>query len=264
MSSSDQRHADRIARERTEGRRRDLDEHRRASRRSVLTGLLGMAGVVGGWRWLQTTSTRDGIATPLRAAHELNDRLWDTIGSTDRLAPEFDDARAEDLITNGRAGLRSEIDLAAWTMAVEATDGTRVDELTLDDVRTLGDEVHMVTEHKCIEGWSQIAAWDGVRFSALANAYADRVGDWTHVMLATPDEKYYVGLDRASAMHPQTLLAHTLGGEPLTLAHGAPLRLYSPNHYGIKSLKRIGRVRFMAERAPDFWAERQYDYHSRF
>ena len=258
------RHTERIAAEREQGRVHDLAAHRRASRRSFLTGAVGVAGVVGGWRWLQTTATRDGIAAPLRAAHELNDRLWDTIGSTDRVAPEFPDARAQALVANGRGGLRSEIDLASWTMTVEAPDRTVLDELALDDVRSLGDGVHMVTEHKCIEGWSQIAAWDGVRFSALADRYAADAGSWTHVFLETPDGEYYVGLDRASALHPQTLLAYALGGQPLTLDHGAPLRLYTPNHYGIKSLKRIGRVRFMTERAPDFWAERQYDYHSRF
>jgi len=52
----------------------------------------------------------------------------------------------------------------------------------------------------------------------------------------TPDGGYYVGLDMPGAMHPQTLLCYEMGGRPLTLAHGAPLRLVTTVKYGIKSI----------------------------
>jgi DMSO/TMAO reductase YedYZ molybdopterin-dependent catalytic subunit len=73
---------------------------------------------------------------------------------------------------------------------------------------------------------------------------------------------YYVGLDMASALHPQTLLVYEMEGRPLTPEHGAPLRLFTPVKYGIKSLKRIGTIRFTDERPPDFWAERGYDWYA--
>ena len=83
-----------------------------------------------------------------------------------------------------------------------------------------------------------------------------------YVYLATPNEEYYVGLDMASALHPQTLLCDTMNGQPLTREHGAPLRLYLAVKYGYKSLKRIGVIRFQDEPPPDYWADRGYDWYA--
>jgi DMSO/TMAO reductase YedYZ molybdopterin-dependent catalytic subunit len=83
-----------------------------------------------------------------------------------------------------------------------------------------------------------------------------------YVSLATPDESYYVGWDMPSILHPQTLLAYEMNGAPLTMQHGAPLRLATATKYGIKQIKRIGRIEFTNVRPPDFWAERGYDWYA--
>ena len=82
-----------------------------------------------------------------------------------------------------------------------------------------------------------------------------------YVALETPGRGYYVGLDFASAMHPQTLLAWALNGEPLTWQHGAPLRLAIPIKYGVKNIKRIATIRYTNIRPADYWGERGYDWH---
>ena len=82
--------------------------------------------------------------------------------------------------------------------------------------------------------------------------------------LETPDGDYYVGLDMASAMHPQTLLCYEMNGEALTSEHGAPLRLVIPVKYGVKNLKRIGKINFSDSRPRDYWAERGYDWYAGF
>jgi len=83
-----------------------------------------------------------------------------------------------------------------------------------------------------------------------------------YVGLSTPDKNYYVGLDRQSALHPQTLLCYEMNGAPLTLEHGAPLRLVIPVKYGTKHLKRIGTLKFTNERPADYWAEQGYDWYA--
>jgi DMSO/TMAO reductase YedYZ molybdopterin-dependent catalytic subunit len=65
-----------------------------------------------------------------------------------------------------------------------------------------------------------------------------------------------------SALHPQTLLAYEMNGQPLSPDHGAPLRLVIPVKYGIKHIKRIGTVVFTDRRPADFWANRGYDWHA--
>jgi DMSO/TMAO reductase YedYZ molybdopterin-dependent catalytic subunit len=83
-----------------------------------------------------------------------------------------------------------------------------------------------------------------------------------YVSLVTPDHEYFVGWDIESILHPQTLLAYEMNGHPLTSEHGAPLRLVSTTKYGIKQLKRIGRIEFTDQRPRDYWAEFGYDWYS--
>ncbi|HKV41417.1 MAG TPA: molybdopterin-dependent oxidoreductase [Blastocatellia bacterium] len=146
--------------------------------------------------------------------------------------------------------------------------------LTLDDIKKLP-RSEVVTELRCIEGWSVIVKWGGARFSDFAQKYLpSTTGSQSsaapvkpldmarYVSLETPGGGYYVGLDMASAMHPQTLLCYEMNGKPLTVEHGAPLRLVIPVKYGIKSIKRIGTIRFTNRRPADFWAEQGYDWYA--
>ena len=146
--------------------------------------------------------------------------------------------------------------------------------LTLDQIKQLP-RVEMVTQLKCIEGWSVIVRWTGARLADLMVKYPPntRSGDDPDVLhrpddlvryisLETPGAGYYVGLDVESALHPQTLLCYEMNGQPLTLEHGAPLRLVTPLKYGIKNIKRIGRITFSDIRPADYWAERGYDWYS--
>lgn len=147
--------------------------------------------------------------------------------------------------------------------------------LTLEDIRALP-RVEMTTELKCIEGWSVIVNWAGARFSDFAASYRPPTREGRgapdvrgrpedlvrYVGMETPDGGYYVGMDMPSALHPQTLLCYEMNGQPLTPEHGAPLRLVTPVKYGIKHIKRVGRITFTDERPADFWAERGYDWYS--
>ena len=63
-------------------------------------------------------------------------------------------------------------------------------------------------------------------------------------------------------LHPQTLITWDMNREPLTSDHGAPIRLTTPLKYGIKQIKRIGRVQFSEERTLDYWEERGYDWYA--
>jgi DMSO/TMAO reductase YedYZ molybdopterin-dependent catalytic subunit len=120
------------------------------------------------------------------------------------------------------------------------------------------------TLFKCIEGWSETIEYDGVRFSDFMKAY--QVGQkpdgsyYKYVGLETPDQEYYVSIDMDSMLHPQTLLAYEMNESPIDSQNGAPIRLIIPIKYGIKSLKRIGRIFFSDERPRDYWNEQGYDW----
>jgi DMSO/TMAO reductase YedYZ molybdopterin-dependent catalytic subunit len=232
---------------------------RRLSRRSFTTGGVAALAGLAGWWWLNSRGPEDGkVVTdktpwPFRKVLEMNGRLGEAIFSSNHLAPTFAESDAAEPRVNGLAGLRSKFDLKTWRLQVQDAGRT----LPLEALRALP-RVEMVTELKCIEGWSQVVHWAGARLSDFAAKYG-LGGDY--VSLVTPDKQYYVGLDAASALHPQTLLCYEMNGQPLTLNHGAPLRLVCTVKYGVKNLKRIGLIRFTHERPADYWAERGYDWH---
>lgn len=248
-------------------------EMRRRSRRSFLWAAAAALAGVAGWRWLATRRTDDGIPWPLRRMLEVNEQIARDYFKDTRMAPTFPRALAGEPRPNGDLGLDEDFDPEAWTLSVEGLAGSdEAIELTLDDIKKFP-RVEMVTELKCIEGWSQVVHWAGTRLADFAGQYKPATRNETlrdvgpnqmvrYVGLETPDGDYYVGLDMASALHPQTLLCYEMNGKPLTLEHGAPLRLVTPLKYGIKNIKRIGTIRFTDTRPADYWAERGYDWYA--
>lgn len=185
--------------------------------------------------------------------HEWNEKVSRRVLGTGRLAPEFPRERARKPRANGNVGLEGDVP-ADWRLQVEDPQGRRT--LTLAEVQALP-AVELTAELMCVEGWSEVVSWKGTRLSHLAPANAPE-----YVSLETPDQSYYVGLDRESALHPQTLLAWEMNGRPLTAEHGAPLRLVIPVKYGIKNIKRIGQIRFTAQRPRDYWHDDGYDWYA--
>ncbi len=135
--------------------------------------------------------------------------------------------------------------------------------LTLEDVTKLPHH-ELVTEFKCIEGWSQIVQWGGVRLADFIEAYPPERNEKgelpKYVSMETPDGDYYCGFDMRVCQHPQSLLVTEMGGQPLTRLHGAPLRLHMPIKYGYKQIKRIGRIVYTNEMPDDYWAKLGYDW----
>ena len=135
--------------------------------------------------------------------------------------------------------------------------------LSMDDLRRLPHR-ELVTQFKCIEGWSQIVQWGGVRLADFINAYPPaRTPEGRrprYVYMETSDGEYFCGFDMAACMHPQSLLVYEMGGQPLTPGHGAPLRLAMPIKYGYKQIKQIGLIRYTGTRPNDYWANLGYDW----
>lgn len=129
-------------------------------------------------------------------------------------------------------------------------------ELSLEEIRALGERAQ-ITLHHCIQGWSGIAEWSGLRVADLialvrpkpeARAvvfYSFSEG----VVLLDPARRgqYYDSLSMDNARNPQTLLAYAMNGQPLTPLHGAPLRLRVENQLGFKMVKWINAVEFVAD-----------------
>jgi hypothetical protein len=220
-----------------------------------------------GWKWLVNqpldNGARGGIQVPLRKVLDLNEEVYSGLYSTKHLVKEYPkSAAAKKVRVNGDLGLDTQhFDAAAWKLRViKATGDTLL--ITLEDIKKLP-KIDVVHNFKCIEGWSQITWWSGVRFSEFAKHYGlDKETQMNFAGMSTPDEEYYVGIDMPSIMHPQTILCYELNAKPLPMNQGYPLRLIIPVKYGVKHLKRIGTLFFSRTRPPDYWAQRGYDYYT--
>jgi DMSO/TMAO reductase YedYZ molybdopterin-dependent catalytic subunit len=103
-------------------------------------------------------------------------------------------------------------------------------------------DFHCVTTWSCRSlQWSGYTFLDFYRYFALPLAGADPKA--TFVVLRGADG-FRSSLPLEDLLAPDVLLADCLNGEPLTKAHGAPLRLVAPAHYGYKSVKHIECVEF--------------------
>ena len=201
----------------------------------------------------------DNVQPTLRKGLEANEKLFSLFYSKIREAKKFpkSDAAKKPRV-NGDVGMDGVLD-TTWRLKVARKPGDTL-VLTLQDIMALP-KTEVVFDFKCVEGWSQVTWWGGVRFSDFMQHYnlAPQMCD-KYVGMITPDETYYVGNDMPSMLQPQTILCYEMNGKPLPQNQGYPLRLIIPVKYGIKHLKRIGTVYFSNDKPKDYWAEMGYDY----
>jgi DMSO/TMAO reductase YedYZ molybdopterin-dependent catalytic subunit len=169
-------------------------------------------------------------------------------------------AAAPRVRVNGDAGMGANFDTASWKLQLIRKPGDTI-YISMAEIKALP-KTDVIFDFKCIEGWSQVTHWAGVKFSDFAAKYGlEEQTKMTYTGLHTPDNEYYVGIDNRSMMHPQTILCYEMNGKPLPMNQGYPLRLIIPVKYGVKHLKRIGTMFFSNERPKDYWFERGYDYY---
>ena len=137
--------------------------------------------------------------------------------------------------------------------------------LTMDDVNRLSHQ-DLVTQFKCIEGWSEIVHWGGVRLRDFIAAYPPALnakGELPkYIYMETPDGDYYTGYELRECMHPQSILVTEMAGKPIGQYHGAPVRLHMPIKYGYKQIKRIALIAYTDEKPDDYWTKLGYDWYA--
>jgi DMSO/TMAO reductase YedYZ molybdopterin-dependent catalytic subunit len=121
-------------------------------------------------------------------------------------------------------------------------------------------EASQVTRHICVEGWSAIGKWSGVRFSDfLQRIGADLTARYVGFKCA---DDYYSSIDMPTALHPQTLLAFKYADRVLPPKYGFPMKLRIPTKLGFKNPKHIVAL-FVTNRYPGgYWEDQGYNWFS--
>ena len=168
------------------------------------------------------------------------------------------------------AALR-EANFAAWRLRVDGLVAKPL-EFSLADLQNLPQRTQ-ITRHDCVEGWSAIGKWQGVPLAivlaraALLPAARFVVFHCADVLEQTLDGtgQYYESIDLIDAFHPQTILAQRLNDVPLTIGHGAPLRLRVERQLGYKHAKYVMRIEVtdwldgIGHAEGGFWENRDYE-----
>ena len=130
---------------------------------------------------------------------------------------------------------------------------------TLAELYALPEE-SQITRHICVEGWSAIGKWGGVRF----RHFLERVGaDLTarYVGFKCADD-YYTSIDMPTALHPQTLLTFKFGDQILPRSYGFPMKLRMPTKLGFKNPKHITALFVTNDDPGGYWEDQGYNWFS--
>jgi DMSO/TMAO reductase YedYZ molybdopterin-dependent catalytic subunit len=145
-----------------------------------------------------------------------------------------------------------------WTLEVSGL-VDRPATLSLADLQRLPSITQRVN-HYCVEGWTAVVQWTGVRVSTLAKLVGARP-EAQYVDFQSFDDDYHESWDLPSALHPQTLVSYGMDGSLLGPAHGGPARVYSPVKLGYKNTKYLTKVVFLPERNGGYWSDQGYEWY---
>ena len=121
-------------------------------------------------------------------------------------------------------------------------------------------ETSQVTRHICVEGWSAIGKWSGVRFSEfLQRIGADLTARYVGFKCA---DDYYSSIDMATALHPQTIMAFKYADQVLPAKYGFPWKLRVPTKLGFKNPKHIMAMFVTNENPGGSWEDQGYNWFS--
>jgi DMSO/TMAO reductase YedYZ molybdopterin-dependent catalytic subunit len=196
----------------------------------------------------------------LKEGQLFNDKVQAAVFDSSTLSPYIPDGELtpeKDFRINGKDKPTLKIDTTGWMLEVRGN-VKHPGFYSLQQIQTLGKQVENV-RHVCVEGWSIKVKWAGTRLSDFL--------DWVGVdpkakyLFAECADNYYVPYDMASVRHPQSLLCYEAYGKPLTIDHGAPVRIVMPTKLGYKSAKWLKRITVTDKKPGGYWEDKGYDWH---
>lgn len=228
-----------------------MKEQKDLNRRHFIMGsLLGMLGFsFTGCDYLSGNKTFTKI---LSQAETLNRNLQKTIRPRSAMAKEFSENDLSPIFpVNGNSKPVSsayqkhlEEGFINWKLSINGLVENPAN-FSLDDLRNLPSKTQ-ITRHDCVEGWSAIGKWKGVKLGELLEKVKLKPkARYVIFHCADADEDevfYYESIDLEDAFHPQTILAYELNDRSLPVANGAPIRLRVERQLGYKMAKFIMEI----------------------
>ncbi len=224
-------------------------------------------------------SRNDGFVRLLESAEKLTYHVQRLVTSRNAMAKEFSEADLSPVFRSNGTDNPDSPEYQAhaangfinWRLEI----GGLVEQpsaFSLAELRSLPARTQ-ITRHDCVEGWSAIGKWKGVRLSTLLERVKP-VANARYVMFYCADpmdedgKKYYESVDLEDAYHPQTILAYELNHQPLPVKNGAPLRLRVERQLGYKHAKYLMRIELVesfekiADGKGGYWEDQGYEWYA--
>lgn len=153
--------------------------------------------------------------------------------------------------------LPPQVDGSKWRLEVKGLVNKPL-QLTLDEIRSRPSVSQAVTL-ECISNevggdLTSTSVWTGVRLKDIL-AEASLKGGAQEVYMNAADG-FYESVPMNEAMDERTLLVYAMNGAPLPVEHGFPLRIYIPNHFGMKQPKWLTSLEVIDHQANGYWVDR--------
>jgi DMSO/TMAO reductase YedYZ molybdopterin-dependent catalytic subunit len=241
--------------------RQKIDPALRAAveRRLLLRGglSLGALTLLGGC----DISDSDAVQAALHAVSRWNDEVQAALFSGQRLAKEYapeDVAKAFRYNAYYPASDVVPIDPGTYRLGLAGLIGDK-QPWTVEQLLVLPRKTQR-TRHVCVEGWSYVGQWSGVPLGDfLRHVGADTRARYVGFHCA---DGYYEGIDMATALHPQTIMAVTAGDKVLPAQFGFPLKIRIPTKLGFKNPKWVTAMYVTNQEPAGFWTDRGYNWFS--
>jgi DMSO/TMAO reductase YedYZ molybdopterin-dependent catalytic subunit len=218
--------------------------------------LLGISGI----SYLLGSCSSEFTAKVGELSEPLNQSFSELLVKPQLLIPEFAKSAIDPkaLLINSYEGT-PKIDTDQYILTINGEVKFPMD-LNLQALKQLP-QTSIIMQHVCVEGWAAIVQWGGFRLRDLAKMVQPK-DSATYVLFQSAD-KYTESWDLASALHPQTILADRMNGQPLPAENGAPFRLATPIKLGYKLSKWVTKVSFVSQIPKDgkgYWEEQGYEW----
>ena len=240
-----------------------LDNHRprvaEAERRLMLRGglSLGLLTMLTGC----APEKDKEVDAALRSISSFNDRVQALIFNPNKLAPTYPASR---VLKPPRFNAYYDIDKvkpvdgATWKLELGGLIADRRPWSTQQIAALPQREI--IIRHICVEGWDYIGQWSGVPLGDFLRRIGADLGA-KYVAFQTADN-YPSSIDMATALHPQTLLATSYAGAPITDPFGFPLRLRTSTKLGFKNPKWITSMEVTNAYPGGYWAKQGFNWFS--
>lgn len=229
------------------------------ARRSFLRG----AASLGALTFLTGCDIVDGPTAEgaLRKISAFNDRAQALLFNLNRLAPEYPESaitRPFPFNAYYDEDDAPEVDGKDYKLEV----GGLIDNKTpwtLERLYALP-QVSQITRHICVEGWSAIGSWQGVRLSEfLKRLGADSRAKYVWFQCT---EGYSTTIDMATALHAQTQLSFKFDNQILPRKYGFPMKCRMPTKLGFKNPKHVTAIYVQNNNPGGYWEDQGYNWFS--